>query len=130
MPWNNHCHRGTANPQSRDFEENLQAYFSSSCTHSSSLVAQCVNHWNRCVQKGIHSGGNWNTIRYTSWRWFSRLRKIRQRDGLQDKMWMIKPLTSPKVSSGIWNASHQWQWSYLILFIRSISVYWSIWWTG
>jgi len=100
------------------------------CIQSSNPIALCAKHRNRRLEKGIHRHGNWNTIGYTSKKWYSGLRERRRRDGKQDNICKIERLEPQKASSGIWNACLRRLLSYPICFIPSISVWSSIWWTG
>ena len=99
------------------------------CTQSSSPIALCAMHRNCRLEEGSHPRGNWETIGYTSKRWDSHPREMRQRDGKQVNIWKIEWLEPQKASSGTLNASHQWLLSYLIFFILSILVCMIIWWT-
>jgi len=70
------------------------------------------------------------TIGYTSKRWYSWAREMRQREKKQDNIWKIEWLEPQKESSGIWNASLRRLLSYPIFFTPCISVCLSNRWTG
>ena len=97
------------------------------CIQSTSPIALYVKHRNRCVGKGNHHSGNWETIGYTSNSWYSWHREMRRRDGKQDNIWKIEWLEPLKVASVICNTSLRRLLSYQIFFILSVSVYLSIW---
>jgi len=94
----------------------------STCTRSSSSIIWCLQHRHCCLENGIHSHGNWETIGFTFKRWYLRLRVTRWRYKKWDNIWTIQLLEPLKEASGIWIASPR-QWSlYPKFFILSISV--------
>jgi len=75
------------------------------CAWSSSPITQSRKHKNGCLEKGIHCDGNWQTIQYTSTRWYLQLGEIRRRDGKRHNIWRMQQLEGQMVSSWIWNTS-------------------------
>jgi len=71
------------------------------CIQSSSPIALCAKHLNCHLEKGIHPRDDWETIGYTSKRWYSRVREMRLRDGKQNNIGKIEWLEPQKASSGI-----------------------------
>jgi len=72
----------------------------------------------------------WETVGYTSKRWYSLLRETRLRYVKQDNIWIIEQLEAQKSSCGKSNESPQYLQSFAILFILFILVCLSICWTG